>query len=415
MRLAALALLILGSIPVLIAAPVPESARPAFGSGGLVTLADLERLQFESLTARDDEPHSRLNLDPSSIGLAVHVPGGRFISGESIPAYFVLRNAGQSNLGLDMRLDLASGEPAIWNSARITVRNRSSGKPVHIISRAGWRCGGPPLVVVPAGGYYCARGELGRSTEGATLPPGEYEVEWSYAEVRSRACRFTVLPGNDSVKAPAKRDPVITFFFWLSNGDREELAKQTGTVTWKKLRMDPVETGGMAAALAVGRGDKYVPDVRAIPASDGMLKVSAVWTSDGDGDRVAIMLRAADEKRPVAFDQVPQLHLHVEKEAAGRLHSHERLREVVKDALHTAALRTPITLNLHLPKDWREAPELTGKCRVAILVTSQDVELPRDARIKKLKRDKVLQLPGNPPIWSGIVRTGFTELAATKS
>src|SRR5215470_9204550 len=101
-----LPLLMFALLPAALAAPVPPGGRVEFGSNGLVTRADLEKIKFDSRLVKDAEDFvERKPADEvrpkNRYDVAVHMPWTKFRAGESIPAYFVLRN----NRGYALRLD----------------------------------------------------------------------------------------------------------------------------------------------------------------------------------------------------------------------------------------------------------------------------------------------------------------------
>ena len=131
-------------VPAAVAAPVPPGGRVAFGSNGLLTAADLERVRFDSRPVKDEhveklkEPEedaakeSPAKVRPKNrYDVAVHMPWAKFREGEPIPAYFVLRNNRGSTLGLRSRMDLCGPEPGLRGGAcDFDIRDRATGQSV---------------------------------------------------------------------------------------------------------------------------------------------------------------------------------------------------------------------------------------------------------------------------------------------
>jgi hypothetical protein len=408
-----LPLLTFALVAAVVAAPVPrEAGRPAFGASGLVTRAELDRVVFDSRPANENDRLRKLvaeNLQPrrgfEKTAVAIHMPWHTFREGEPVPAYFVFKNGGGEDCGLDARLDLFGPHRVTWNSCSIDLFDRKTGKHVPVIGGGGWMCGGPPLVVVPAGGYYCVACDLGRTADGKPLPPGGYEVDWRYSWMRSAPARFTVLKSDEKPAAPKRRG---AHFFTLSpDPDRERRPSKAGEpFVWNECGLQSVNGGEMAAALAVGHGGVYVPDILTVPASDRLVEVSVEWKPYRDGDRVAVTLKSRDPRKPVRFAELPQLHLQVETD--GRELGREAL-EKLKDAQGRAdeTLVTPLTVEARLPADWRERAGVKGSARVAVLVTSGRVELPGEQwGLQKAKED----IRRADAWWEGVLRTPFAEL-----
>src|SRR5262245_17115665 len=146
------------------AAPVPPGGRVEFGTNGLLTRADLEKVKFDSRPVKDADPD--LKDESRKLDIAVHLPWTRFREGEPIPAYFVVRNRG-GELALSVEMELSGGRRVVWSRCKIEVYDRATGERVRSI---GQTCSFGRIVDVPAGGFYCARGDIG-SIRGEPLPP----------------------------------------------------------------------------------------------------------------------------------------------------------------------------------------------------------------------------------------------------
>jgi hypothetical protein len=424
-----LPLLFVALIPAAVAAPVPRDVRPDFGSHGLLTEADLEKVTFNSrpvpenelkhgdVKEIEDEPQEKRGDDRprplTRYDIAVHIPWNRFLEGDVIPAYFVLRNNRGSDLNLHGRLALFGPEPDIWNSCDIDVWNVKTGEPVNVFGGKGIACGVKgALATVAPDGYYVVKGDLGRTYDRKPLPPGEYEVDWTYHRTRSAPVRFTVEPRNGAKPTALKARPGVHFYRLAPEFEGDERPEKVGEpFVWRNSHLSSIDAGEMASALAVGHGGAYVPDIHTVPAADQLVRVSLVWKPYRDADRVAITLHAVHPDRPVRFNDVPQLHLQLESDTA-RL-DQPGLGEMARDAKHLTsdALVTPLTIEARLPVDWRARVGLEGTARLAVLVTSGEIELPY-AHGERMKKLEVIRKPrGNePPVWSGVVRTAFVDV-----
>jgi hypothetical protein len=409
-----LPLLVFAALPALlpssVAAPVPPGGRVEFGPGGLLTRGELEKVKFDScplepgekvgdLPAEKEPAEERKSEKPrpkNRYDVAVHMPWKRFGEGDSIPAYYVLRNNRGYPLSLDARLSLFGSEPTLWNSCSIDVRDAKTGKSVYIISRGGWSCGGGGLVDVPADGFYCVKGELGRTASDQPLSPGEYEVDWRYGSLRSAPVAFTVLKTSGKIPPATKRPD---FRFYKLNPARAD-DDEDSPASKGDSRLEPIHAEEIASALAVGE-NVLVPDLHTIPASDKLVEAWLEWKPYRDGDRLVVTLRARPPHKQVSFDEMP--HLHLQMEVPGDGHSIPRAKEEKQLArLKHAQIVTPLTIEVKLP---------AGPVRVAVLVSAKEIELPRGRNL----RDKLIEAvrkpdPDDPPMWQGIVRTEYVEL-----
>lgn len=430
-----LPLVLLAFLPVAVAAPVPPGGRTEFATNGLLTRADLEKVKFDTQPIkRDDgrewpedvvvaerEPRDEKKPAVKPAGpppanrydLAVHMPWTKFREGEPVPAYFVLRNNG-ARLGLGSRMDLSGEYPELQGGGMsIDVRDRATGKSVLAGLEASTNCGGGSLVDVPPNGFYCLKGDLARVANG--LPPGEYEVDWRCGRFASATLRFTVTKG-DGTKLATPVTHTRTQFFHLTPGeDGDERPERAGEPFLRTdCHMDSLHTPAMISALAVGQNGVYVPDVRTIPAADSQVEAWIEWKPYREVDRVAVTLRAVPPHKQVRFEELPQLFLQIE--TVGRSEHRAQAAEAVGKARDRDAelLVTPLTIEVGLPKGWRELIGTTGTARVAVLVAAKPIEMPRGAREQLVKHELVevrRERPGEDrPIWGGIVRTPFVEL-----
>ena len=421
-----LPLLALALLPAAVAAPVPPGGRPAFGARGLLSRADLEGVRFDSRAVKDGEKFKELKRVDEVVNetkpakarpknrydVAVHLPWATFREGEPAHAYFVLRNNRGSSLGLDARLDLSGPEPMIsGGGCPFDIRDRATGKSVVTALSGSTNCGGGSLVDVPADGFYCVSGDLNRLA-GGTLPPGEYEVDWRYGALAAAPVPFSVLKGDSAKPAARPKRAGLRFFHVEPEFDSDERPAKAGEpFRWPACALSSVYADDLAAALAVGQGGVYVPDIHTIPAADALVEAQAEWRPYRDGDRLIVTLRAAAPHKQVRFAEVPQLHVQVEA-------PDERFKQMLEEAMklaelrdNDAALTTPLTVAARLPAGWRDRCGVSGPARVAVLVSAQRIERPRGG-LERAKADQVERAvrDAGPPVWGGIVRTDFAEL-----
>jgi hypothetical protein len=417
-----LPLLCFALLPAAIAAPVPPGKRAEFGANGVITTEELEQVKFDTrplkpeerekvgdLPAMREQEDERKPTKPRAenrYDLAVHMPWKHFDEGESIPAYFVLRNNRGHILSLDARLSLFGSRPTIWNSCSIDVRNAKTGKAVHVISTKGWSCGGGGLVDVPADGFYCVKGNLGRTPQGGFLPAGEYEVDWRYGWLRSPPVTFTVGKADGKIPSAVKRSGYRFYKITpVTHDDDEEdspLRKGDG-------RLEAIHADEMAAALA-SREHVLVPDIHTIPKADKLVEAWLEWKPYRDGDYLVVTLRAVPPHKQVSFAEMPHLHLQMEVPDDGHhLPAAEEEKRLAK--LWEAGIVTPLTIETRLPAGWRERLSESGTVRVAVLVTSKELEMPlHGLQLKKRLQDVQKSDPDAPPVWQGVLRTEYVEL-----
>jgi hypothetical protein len=409
-----LPLLAFALLPAAVAAPVPTGGRTEFGGNGLVTRAELEKVKFEPPPAhRKDrfgwwEPGDPPGKEPTKAAVAVHMPWHTFREGEAVPAYFVLKNGGDRDLSLDGRLDLYGPSPAALAACAIGVYDLNAGKPLDVVSRTNWSERGP-LLVVPGGGFYCVRYDVGHTAEGTPLPPGEYEVEWKCAGQYSAPAKFTVTKRDDGARLAAVGKRERAHFFRLTPGRKSERRpeKVGEPFAWSASRLDRVYAGDIHAALAAGVGGVYAPDLYAIPEADKLVRASVDWKRYRDGDRVAVTLTSVDPKQPVRFLDRPHLHLHFRATEFGDLPAPPAEKPADLMSHSGEVLVTPLTIEAKLPANWLEWTGAHGSSRVAVLVTSGEVVLPRD-RLNARRAKDVVKKPGGP-VWEGVLLTPFSE------
>jgi hypothetical protein len=270
-----------GCAAALLAVPLPTEKQPSyreplFGSGGVLTRAELDRLPFDEPAPVADETDD--GPLPSNVALGVHLPRTVFSVGAPIPCYFLVRNRTNQPVGMDMRLDLSGPEPEHRNSCSIQVRDLRTGKGVPFLARHCWACGGRSGIELKPNGYYCTRGDLSRTADGF-LSPGRYEVSWTYCSRRSGAVSFTV-KGAAAERKPAPRSS-IAFLEFTRAGAREEgeAGDERAPEVWDKVELRPRQADEIAAALALGHEGRYYPDIRELPHRDDLAHVTARWSS----------------------------------------------------------------------------------------------------------------------------------------
>jgi hypothetical protein len=419
-----LPLLLAALLPAAPAAPLPRDLRPEFGSRGLLTRADLEQVRFDTRPAGDGEEFDDVKevaeagkpgaapRPGNRYDVAVHLPWAAFRQGEPMPAYLVLRNNRAVPLGLRSRLDFSEPRPLFHGDGLgFDVRDRATGESVLTEIARATNCGGGSLVDVPGDGYYVARADLDRV--GKPLRPGEYEVDWRYGRLRSAPVRFTVAK-SDLPARPAAR-PVTSHFLRLSPaGDRDERPGPPGRpVVWREVGLEDVYAGDVSAALGVGHAGVYVPDVRAVPSSDGVVEASLEWRPYRESDRAVVTLRAGPKFERVRFAALPELHLQLDVPGDDRLAVALEKQQQALGRSGADEWVTPLTIEARLPAGWREACEVAGTARLSVLVTSGRLELPTGMREKvKVVEDRVdpAARARRPPVWAGVVRTDSVEV-----
>ncbi len=430
-----LPLLAFAILPAAVAAPAPPAARTEFGTSGLLTSADLEKVKFDSRSVKDSERGAESKPEkeveearkvrdvakgdgPEKVrpanryDVAVYMPATKFREGEPAPAYFVLRNNRDTVLGLRARIDMSEPKPMLYGGGcRYDIRDRATGKSVLASLSASTHCGGGSLVDVPADGFYCVSADVNRLA-GHVLPPGDYEVDWRYGNLGSAPITFTV---REHAGAKLPNRPALHFYHINPEFGEEERPETVGEpFRWRDCDLNQVGTDDFAAALAVGQHGTYVPDLHTIAKTDKLVEAWVEWKPYRDGDRVVVTLRAVPPYDRVCFEEVPQLHLQIETPAdAHRDRAMQAADRKLAELERSTALVTPLTIEARLPTDWREHVGASGAARVSVLVVAKRVELPRwGDRLEKrqLAEKSVRRSDEAPPLWSGIVRSDTTEL-----
>ena len=367
-----LPLLAFALLPAVVAAPVPPGGRVEFGANGLLTRADLEKVRFDSRPVKEGRrAEAKPKAGPREFDVAAHLPWTKFRKGETMPAYFVLRNNRDKQLGLLSRMDFSGPEPTMQGGeCSFDVRDRATGKSVLVRVSAATNCGGGSLVDVPANGFYCVRADLNSAT-GAALPPGDYEVAWSYGPWASAPVLFTVLPANGA-KLAARAKRYHSRFYHLTEGREDEArsGRAGDPCVWSDSSMSTVHADSMAAALAVGQHGVYVPDLHSVPTADKLVEAWVEWKPYREGDRVAVTLRAVPPYKQVRIAELPQLFLQLDAPDEANFRRSETAEDGKQFATDGNALVTPLTIDVQLPKEWRGQTGVSGTARVAVLVVA---------------------------------------------
>jgi hypothetical protein len=417
----------LAALPfAVVAAPVPKPAPKPFGTNGIVSRAELEALTFDSRpvppadrkrdrvkraiedqkkvqAAEDTGPPKVRPANRYDVG--VHVPAVRLFVGEPVVAYFVVRNNRDEELYLDGRLNFADGAPLACNDCDLRLTDARTGKPAHFRTRQQIESSRHDELVVPADGFYCAKGDLG------PLPAGEYELDWRCGEFRSAPVRFRVFDRDGPARPVARAERPGYAFFRLGADHERERQEADGTHPVRRfVALDPLDPHEFAAALASGSATDsatFVPDVRDVPSRDKHVLVSVDWHPYRSGDRIAVTLRAAPPFETVRFAELPHLHLQVEQLGACE-RARERLSAISKKLEPITYFVTPLTVEAHFPEGWREALGSGEAARVAVVVTAREPQLPSDG----LKAFGKIERAEHPecPTWAGAVRGEFAEL-----
>lgn len=422
----------LAALPFAVAAaPVPEPAPKPFGTHGLVSRAELDALAFDSRAVPAAEREKRIKraievlkkvqiaekedgppkVRPANrYDVGVHMPARRFKVGDPIPAFFVVRNNRDEDLDLDGRIDFCEGAPMVCNDAELRLTDARTGKPANEQLLRTIKCGGRDQLVIPADGFYCAKGDLG------PLPAGEYSLDWRCGEFRSAPVRFRVFDRDGPARPVARAARPGYLFFRLAddhNRERRELEDTESGPMRRFVALEDLPANELAAALASGSATDshtFVADVSDIPSRDKQVLVSVDWHPYRSGDRIAVTLRAAPPFQTVRFAELPQLFLQVEAPAA-RERLRQTLEAVSKKLEPITNFVTPLTIEAHFPEDWREALGSGETARVAVVVTAREPQFPFEGLRKAMdKEDRAKFEHPECPTWAGVVRSEFAEL-----
>lgn len=384
-------------------APAPG---PAFLTTGFLTAADLAALPWPTPTYEESERYG--STQTRGFTPTVWMPRQRFISGESIPTFFMLRNHLPDARGLDMRLDLHRSMPQLMNGASLTFTNLDTGKPVEYLRSHVSACGGHPKLEIPARGYYVVRADLG-NPDGKPLPPGRYGVRWRYLDIHSAESRFTVrVPGNSvEVRNPASARPNLKWWVVQNHGP-------SNWKPWKNAELYAFEGGEVAAVLGSGHLGRYYPDPFDLRACDDLVRVSVVLKSER---RLAVTLTPRWIGDRVACPQEIHVALRVAcdpREESENVRAMEWGKE--GDGKHEAERLLPRALEVTLPANWREkiGRGLVGSGKVAVVVSSRHLRMP-DSRMEKMHVGENKRSKDSAPEWQGVLCAPLAECPSTRT
>jgi hypothetical protein len=422
-----LPLIAFATLPALVAAPVPREAPASFGSHGTLTPEDLARVKFDSRLVKDADKHrpaeeiDLLEEEPKKVrpknryDVAVHMPVTKFRVGEEIPVYFVVRNNRGFYLFLDARLDFFGEQPITWNSCEIELRHAKTGEPVEDSRLRGMSCGHRELLTVHGDGYYCAKADFSLQGNGKPLPSGEYEISWRCGSLASAPVRFSVLDITGAKPVARTKRPHYHYFHIQESHEEEVLVKRIDdpppSLSWKHTALEFFGMADFAASLAAGEGGVVVPDIHAIPVSDQLVRVEVEWQQHRDGDRVFVTLHPAVGQKAVCLSVLPQLYLQVETSDTERRHLRDRsLASKQLDEL-VAVFDAPLTIEARLPKDWRDWVGAHDTAKVAVVVSTQELQKHGRHLVNRVRQDREAKHdPDAVPVWCGVVRSESKEL-----
>ncbi len=392
-------------------APAPPMPPPEFGANGILTANDLKDVTFRSRVRLTAEQLKERTLHrgerPDDYDVAVHLPRTRFEQGEPIPAYFVVKNMTNAKIGLKMGIDFTGSAPYLHGEATFSLRRVNDDTPLKSSYLHATHCSGDSLADLSPNGFFVRRGDLSRLGE-ESLPPGQYEVEWSCQLRASAPVTFTVLKSTVPANR-AKIEPVRNRFLAIVPDNPE--AGDDDRLVWKDFSLESIDSDRMSAALAVGPFGKYVPDPRTIPTSDDLIEVRASLRREGTVETLIVTLDSKDPRRPVHFDEVPRLYLQFEERAEREFKkgAERSLRDELKRA---EQIKTPLTIEVPFDTEqWKDA-NLANAGRIAVIVTSGKLTFPVSGRQQAVLRIKsVSRLPPDPAkVWIGLVRSPFITL-----
>ncbi|MCE9546317.1 MAG: hypothetical protein K8T25_12455 [Planctomycetia bacterium] len=421
--LALLLLLVTSATPIAAAEPafVPHDVASL---PNVVTRADLDRLNFSGQVDAKAEPERLKSLAGVSIGLFLQQTTVQ--QGESIPAWFVLKNDGPMGtpLPLDMRFDWFNPQCPFINSCELNVEGPPDPPELKRSCCKVWACGGPPMCVVPNKGYYCVRGDLAQFS---FQSPREFRVCWRYFALRSNEVRVTVTPRTGGLKRPTalphdglallnvEVDPQI-----MIRGLTPAEIKRGVAQSYKGVRVSRRDPGSFAAALAVGVDDRWYPDLLNLPQEDNLLKAEAKFvTKSGEqvpSELVITLLLSNPKQKVIAPGQVA-VKLLITRKPSDKPHqpmqagvAMEKLRpDQAAGPLLTMPPLTSLQWRYALPPGWNVVAGLEGKVRVAAIVTGQSIVMPDDWLRSRLQKEKTLS-PEGYQLWDGVLCTESTEL-----
>ena len=140
--------------------------------------------------------------------------------------------------------------------------------------------------------------------------------------------------------------------------------------------------------MSTGVYGAYHPCVRDLPAMTGGLKVSAALNGDG----LSITVDSPNRE----FDRVEWRHptIYLMFEHAGNnedARATENEQAADRKSSPSDFPKLPVKLRLKLPPKWREATEMTGACRVSVIVASRvPPQRPGGVKIVESRAEKTV-------------------------
>ena len=413
----------LGVATVLLAAAVAAGGELVAGWGNVVTKAQLDALAFTSAL----DPSLRgSQFDATSyeaLATGVWLSAASFPQGETIYAWLVVKNKTAQRVGINMQFEFCREPMYLVNSCDLHLKQTAGAtrwEPAPLYRVNALLSG--PLLVVPAKGYYCVRLDLNRLDKSGRLPRGEYEFFWDYARLKSNTVRFTVgepraAAGNPQQR-PAERVHDVALLSLRADGydcvehrDRIAFAAKGISAEWKLSRD--------IAALSVGVCGKYYVDPCDLPDQDEFMRLSVEWPRrEGKvplpvekltGFTITLQPKPSEVKPILLRDRMAVLLLVEALDKAGDARAVKPSRDHLMRMMdRDIPFDRPWAFTVPLPVGWHKDAGFAGRARVAALIASDDVVMPR-ADMKVL-RDALQVLPGHA-IWRGVLRTPYLTVS----
>lgn len=340
---------------------------------------------------------------------------------EPATAYFVVKNATRGDLGLDLRLDLHFGEQCI-NSCGLyleCVKAAEGFESERVVQKKIWHCGGPSLLTLPEGGYYCTSGDL--RTMGATVP-GEYKMHWVGVGCRSQDVAFTMLPAKNQ---EARFQPITAarIFKLGEDHDGEEAVDEARKIKDPPAPplLDPAHLiwsrfEPFAASLATGADERFYPDIMNLPARDKFINVTARFEKPTTGSiptELVLMLNPRQRQKGLVIRDTSHVYL-ITSIRDERLREQRDFRPRDREAMermkameigHSLADPTkPLSIRFRLHDGWHNQLKLAGNVEVRVMICSEEIEpQSRWPKLKALKRE--LDVIRETTEWKGLLCT----------
>ncbi len=366
--------LLLVAVPFLVAAPVPKS-RPSVVTS--YSADELAKLPFVDADKIPDEWKGQGSGPKSGLlAFAVTLPKAVYDLGEPVEPLFALRNRTDKSLGLGFLLDFTGGEPHPWNDATLEIRDASTKKlvgPGGEKTLAKW-AGGPEM---PAKGYYTAAGNVALARDQKPLPAGDCELNWRSGWAKSNTVKFRV--ANQAYRG-AKPFKSVRLLCVTETDEREE-RKQIGeaeanapATTWDAPGVVTTDPVGAALMLGSGQLGRYYPTLRRLPEAQGRLAASVKWVAKKDEESFTVRLAVTDKTAKVTMPGRPHVYLLIETDAEAESPDLRAMRARLRQEDRILDFDHPFELTAKLPKDWADEANAPGPARVAVLVSSKELD-----------------------------------------